>query len=69
MQDPWKYGFTEDEENTPSVSNYELKPMSLAQASPSPMQDHYSSSSYSSTYTGMNLPVYNNDNDFDTMFA
>lgn len=36
--------------------------MSLAQASP--MQTHYNS-----TYTGMNLPVFNNDNDFDTMFA
>jgi len=42
--------------------------MSLAQASPSPMQTHYNSS-YNSTYTGMNLPVYNNDIDYDTMFA
>ena len=68
-QDPWKYGFNEDEENTPATTNYELKPMSLAQASPSPMQTHYNSSHYNSTYTGMNLPVYNNDIDYDTMFA
>ena len=67
MQDPWKYSYDQDEENTPTVTNYELKPMSLAQASP--MQDHYNSSSYNSTYTGMNLPVYNNDNEYDTMFA
>jgi hypothetical protein len=35
--------------------------MSLAQANPSPMQDHYNSA-----YSGM---LYNNDTDFDNMFA
>ena len=43
--------------------------MSLAQATPSPMQDHYNSSQYNSAYTGMPLPIYNNDTDYDVMFA
>ena len=62
--DPWKYAFNEDEENTPSRTNYELKPMSLAQASP--MQDHYNSSQYKSAYTGM---IFGAGEDYDTMFA
>ena len=33
------------------------------------MQDHYNSSQYKSAYTGMILPGFGEDTDYDTMFA